>query len=213
MIKKAGGRDRAIPVALRLANLRRADARRIPHSNPAIGSASTRESGGIMASDSESAEPEKVTIEGIVIDRWKVKLPSVFMSLPADFFPHVGLIVVSWGSFETMFDNLLTALLVANKKEPTDVRRLELRKRFTRCREESVIALAPLVGTIAYLKSILDDAPALYMKRNFLVHGQMGTAAALPSTEIPQLRAFLETHHPTYPNPSNLPPLPQSSRS
>jgi hypothetical protein len=131
-------------------------------------------------------DPEKTIPEGIsltIIDAWKLKLPSVYIALPAEFLNHVGGIVIAWGMFEKSFEDLLAAMIAESGnaykgwqffsfEQKRGIFELETKLCFSKC---------PVI--LASVSALMEDTKPLQIKRNVLVHGAivLKIEAAIPS--------------------------------
>jgi hypothetical protein len=68
---------------------------------------------------SDTSEP--FSISSIIIDRYKLRNPSLVPILPADFMPAIGKVAVAWGFFETAFERFLMALTKADDLDVTPI--------------------------------------------------------------------------------------------
>ena len=131
--------------------------------------------GGFGMSDQPEGErPTPPSIELNIIDTWKLKRPSCLPLLPPQFFPAIGKVAYAWGTFETLFENLLIAVMKASGNPNENWRRITFRKRRTLCQHKMREVLDQCPAAIADIDKALTGSESSYLKRNLVVHGKMG---------------------------------------
>jgi hypothetical protein len=108
-----------------------------------------------------------------IIDTWKLKLPSVYLALPAEFINHVGGIVIAWGMFDKAFEDFLTAILAHTGSiyKGWQFFSFEQRRGIFETEFPLCFSNAPTVMTL--LSALIADSYPLQIKRNVLVHGSI----------------------------------------
>lgn len=109
-----------------------------------------------------------------IIDTHKLKRPFHILSLPPAYFSEIGKVATAWGTFDTIFEAFLVALLSAAGPQ-AGWKGLTFRKKRILFTDRMKIALARCPTARAQLHSVLDDIEPLYKKRNLAVHGRMLT--------------------------------------
>lgn len=108
-------------------------------------------------------------------DPARIRRPSSPVLLPDNTARLIGQTVLTWGSFEFLFDDLLTAILAANNTEMVSEwqRKLNFRKRHALMKKEARKLFGRRVWLHWYLSRVLKDALPLHRDRNLLVHGRL----------------------------------------
>jgi hypothetical protein len=130
---------------------------------------------GMTDRPQEEKQTTPLSIAFNIIDRWKLKQPSCLPLLPPEFFPAIGKVATAWGMFETLFDNLLIALMKGGGSTDEKWRGLSFRKRRNLCRKKMHEVLSQCPKAIADVDAALTGSESLYPKRNLIVHGRMST--------------------------------------
>lgn len=118
-----------------------------------------------------------VSVVSMFIEADTVKYPFIYPPFPEHYLAPIGAIIVSWGSFEESFDELLRKCLTLNNKN--DHLRISFRARMAMFRREVTAALGDIDGMQQFIDMALTASDGIYWKRNVLAHGQLHFMAAI----------------------------------
>jgi hypothetical protein len=108
-----------------------------------------------------------------IIDTWKVKLPSVYIALPAEFLNHVGGVVIAWGMFEQAFVDFLAAMIAETGNAHKGWQFFSFERKRGIFEAEMALCFSKSHDVLARLSKLMKDTIPLQIKRNVLVHGQI----------------------------------------
>lgn len=131
-----------------------------------------------------SDQPSTVGIATNIVDTWKLKHPSAMIMLPEAFFPAIGHVVTSWGFFESLFENFLAALVMANGTAKENWRSESFPKRRKLFAAEARRAFEGFPAIIGYLESILNDSIPIQQKRNLVTHGRLSAQISSVESQV-----------------------------
>lgn len=97
--------------------------------------------------------------------------PVSITSLPVNWANYVGHLAVIWGTFESNFDDLLDALIRANKTITTKSNNFRGRRKLFMKEVRKAFDSSPTIRD--YCIRLAEDAAAIYVPRNLLAHGRM----------------------------------------
>lgn len=118
-------------------------------------------------------ESKPVSITSNIIDRFKLRHPSIVQLLPQDFFLPIANVTVAWGFFEAAFEQALAAMTMSNGIPDDDWRGFSFRRR-RGLFDELLDATFPADPSVVALgRAVVRDSEPLYAKRNLVVHGRM----------------------------------------
>jgi len=105
-----------------------------------------------------------------------IKEPSSRPAIPWEVYLPMGRIAATWGQFEVRMDMLIN-LLVAATDAPSNIGRLNFRKRKELCRSLVMAYFSAHPDIVAFLDDTLTLAAQAHWRRNLLIHGEIATVA------------------------------------
>src|ERR1700687_1863846 len=115
--------------------------------------------------------PEPFAMGCVGLVDW-ARIPNRPFVAPPDFLIAIGLLVLSWDSFDRSIDDLLFALTRATSAPVEDTGK-DFRKRRRQIRKLSKKVFQQHAAIANYLTNILDDSTKPYNVRNFVVHARI----------------------------------------
>lgn len=121
---------------------------------------------------------------------------SIFLHLPEDYHAPIGLVVAYWGSFETIFDAMLSALIEGEQADGVDRdagnwRRKSFKHRRKLLKDVCTRWLSTWDSTAAEkIKTIADTAGDISRKRNLIAHGTYSYTVLARSSSAVSCRAI-----------------------
>jgi hypothetical protein len=134
----------------------------------------------------ETPYPGAVYQSDLRLNPKKLKAPYVTPPYSAATIMHVGMIALLWGTYETRFNRLLNALIIATEdtSEP-HWKFLDYKRRRQLCRKLIVSHFRMRPHVKNYLVKVLDDSAAIQNDRNAILHGKCAMVlTAMPDTTM-----------------------------
>ena len=141
-------------------------------------------------SDPQEPRKQEAILLTPVLNMGKLRLPANPPPFPPEFYHLIGIIGLTWGMYEVLFDRLLSALLSAlgDVGQP-GWQFTQYKKRRELCRQKIAALFTERTAIKRYLTSVIDDSGFIQVKRNAILHGKID--CKLVTTSPPQV--FLVT--------------------
>lgn len=121
------------------------------------------------SSNSEAATSIALTI----IDRQKLRLPSVYVALPPEFVSNLGGVIIAWGMFEQSFKSFLEAMIRKTGSIFSGWEYSSFERQHRIFNQELRTCFDGYPNIVEGLSRILDESLPLQIKRNVLTHGKL----------------------------------------
>ncbi len=118
-------------------------------------------------------QPETYRIKFITPNHSKLRRPSSFVVLPAEIVSYIGQITLIWGMFDNDFQEFLFAMMALTHSKDDAWTRFPFDRKDDLFRKKlsEIFRIRPAIHLL--LLHILDEALALQIKRDLLVHGRI----------------------------------------